>query len=252
MTQNEAHIIFDMDSTLLSIECLDAVIHTALSAQLEPEAITEAMEAVDAEMVKGMEGGALLEETIPARIHIAKHLGAPVRPEHFAIVAAQVQNTLTTTIVDALVAECSADGVGPVTISVVSGGPQQCVDAAVLQLSTRLSEVPGSSHIQGIGNEIHVTEDGSFDTKQSHIRNSKVETIRELTSDATRTIMVGDGSTDYEVYAVGAARYFIGVGFWVARPYIFDRTGDSPFFKKVRTHEEFAPALHTALYAAQN
>jgi len=39
MKGNRIDIILDMDNTLLSMECLDAVIETALSAQLHPDAI---------------------------------------------------------------------------------------------------------------------------------------------------------------------------------------------------------------------
>lgn len=241
-----------MDSTLLSMECLDAVIETALSAQLEPDAIADAMKSVDEQMILGMEGGATLDITIPARIHIARDLGAPVRMEHFEIVAHMVSSTLTQSVIDALAYECSISESGSVRVSIVSGGPQICVDAAVAQLKQTIAKIDGHPvHFEGIGNQIYVTEDGSFDTERSIIRNSKVEVVRSLGSNPAQTIMIGDGSTDFEVYEKGAAFYFIAIGFWVARPYLFDKAENPPLFQKVKEHSQFAEALHTALHEAQ-
>lgn len=241
-----------MDSTLLSMECLDSVIETAMSAQLHPDAIADAMKEVEAEMDKGMAGAATIEETIPARIEIAKRLGAPVSPEHFEIVAQIVPNSLTQSLVEALRKECSVPTKYPVKVSVVSGGPQICVDAAVSALQSQILGFDGSEiSFLGIGNKISVTEDGDFDQLNSQIKSSKVATIQNIIGNPAHSIMVGDGSTDVEVYDSGAAHYFIAIGLWQRRDVLFDRPDNRPYYRKVDQHGDVAPALHEAIHASQ-
>jgi len=119
-------IILDMDNTLLSIDCLDTVVETALGSKLIPDAVTKAMIKVRRETKKGMVGKSKLSETIPARLNIAKNLGAPVLHEHFEIVAHIVINTLTEILVNSLKHELSTLKENPITITIVSGGPQIC------------------------------------------------------------------------------------------------------------------------------
>ena len=238
-----------MDSTLLSLECLDTVVQTALLQALDTDAAMRVMHAVDAEMIKGMSGSSKLTETIPARLHLARDNGAPVTKEHFKYVAELVPTTLSKTITGALASLCSVTS-APIVITIVSGGPQECVDAAVASLTTELSSITHTSmHIQGIGNQIVVQPDGSLDEDLSVIRNSKVETVHNLTCDPSKTVMIGDGATDVEVFDTKMAHYFIAVGFWVPRPVLFERENKPPHYTKVEKEETFKAALEAVVAA---
>lgn len=246
------NIILDMDNTLLSMECLDAVIETALSAQLNPEVIVGAMSKVHAEMDKGMSGVASLNQTIPARIEIAKQLGAPVQKEHFDIVATIIPNTFTKGLVETLIQECSQQKRYPIKITVVSGGPQICVDAAVRELKRRFSaSLDTKVSFSGHGNQIFVTGDGSFDQLRSKIVNSKIGTVKEAISDSAHSVMIGDGATDVEVYDAGVVSYFIALGLWVRRPVLFNRPENPPYYTKVDEYADLAPTLHSVIHEAQ-
>lgn len=250
MSSKKIYVVLDMDNTLLSMECLDAVIETALSAQLQPGAISAAMMHVDAEMDKGMNGSAKLSETIPARLRIAKKLGAPVRQEHFEIVSRIVPNTITQSIVTALRDECAKRKEHSIIVSIVSGGPQICVDAAVKELSAQLLDNGGVSiQVSGIGSTIALTEDGDLDSLHSDIRNSKIETIQALVKDPSSAVMLGDSSMDVEVYEKGVVHYFIAVGLWVRRPFLFDKAENRPYYLKVDERKELASALQETLAA---
>jgi len=252
MKTKKIHILLDMDNTLLSMECLNAVIETALSAQLHPEAIAKAMRTVDSEMRKGMEGQAKLSETIPARVAIAKQFDAPVQQEHFEIVSRIVPNTLTQSIVDALAKSIAEMSAVQMQLAIVSGGPQICVDAAAKELSEQLTERTGQPvHVSGFGSSMVISEDGSLDQLQSEIRNSKIETIKEIVDDPAYAIMLGDSVMDMEVYDAGAVSHFIAVGLWVRRPALFERAENSPYYFKVQANNELEPALHTALKVMQ-
>lgn len=243
-------MVLDMDNTLLSFETLDTVVETALTAALAPAAVERAMQRVDALMQRGMEGTALLEETIPARLHVARDLGAPVRPEHFTLVAAMVPNAFSAGVVSALAALCNKEGAPSIHISVVSGGPQECVDAATAHLSALLSV--GSRAplgITGVGNTICVDDAGNFDSDRSRIHNTKAQIVREITAHPERTIMIGDAVTDAQVFDDGAASYFIAFGMWVEHEALFSRSEHSPVFQKVRTQSEFEHALEAAVTA---
>ncbi len=250
MTNNHAHIILDMDSTLLSIESLDSIIETALSARLLPDAVAEAMKRVQFEMDRGMSGAATMRETIPARIAIAKQLGAPVLPEHFEIVASIVPNTLTKSLVSALSQESISCSRRTLRISVVSGGPQICVNAAVSELQKQMEqEGCAKVHFAGIGNKIVITKNGDLDQLNSRIMNSKLDIVSGIITDPSRAIMIGDGATDVEVYDSGLANYFIAVGLWQRRGVLFKRPDNRPYFRKVDTHVDMHSALFDALEA---
>jgi len=253
MAARNVQIILDMDNTLLSMECLDAVIETALSAQLQPEAIAQAMQEVNREMDKGMEGAAKITETIPARLRIAKKYGAPVRPEHFEIVSRIVPNTLTQSIVAALRKECELRSEQALSISLISGGPQICVDAAAKELSKQLRTRQGAQiNVSGRGSEIVLTDDGDLNQVASRISNTKVNIAQEQVEDPSQALMFGDGSMDVEVYDAGAVHYFIAIGLWVKRPFLFERSNNLPYYTKVDESSEISIALRDVLEAIQN
>jgi len=245
----EVHIILDMDNTLLSMECLDTVIETALSAQLHPDAIADAMVQVHKEMDKGMNGKAKLTETIPARIAIAKRLGAPVKQEHFEIVSRIVPNTFTQAIVGAIK---NASASTPIRISIVSGGPQICVNQAVtgLREQIRVKNV-NEVEIDGHGSKMVMKDNGDLDQLKSEIRNSKVETVQQFVKDPSRAIMLGDSLVDLEVFDASAVHYFIAIGLWVKRESLFDRVNNPPYFLKVSERSDLISALETVIHAAR-
>lgn len=247
-------IVFDMDSTLLSIETLDRIIETALRRSSGEKGAEAAMAAVEEQMAKGMSGTATLSETIPARITIAKEHGAIVTSADFQHVIGHINDHITPAIRDALAALCSATTNENTRIVVVSGGPQECVDEAVKRLQQHITAQMGISvpTFLGIGNKIVITEEGEFDTEMSVIKDGKVETIGTIVNNPTKTIMIGDGATDVAVYDEGAADYFIAYGAWVKRPVLFDREEDAPRYQKVTQHKQFAEALTKALGDIQN
>lgn len=251
ISRTPLHIVLDMDSTLLSMECLDSVIETALSAQLHPDAIAVAMEEVNREMDKGMAGVAPLTETIPARIAIAKRVGAPVMKAHFELVAQMVPSTLTPGIIDAL-QHLLAHEHYESTISVVSGGPQICVDAATQALERSLKPLAqGEVSITGVGNQIEIDAEGSFDAQASKINNSKKQVVQALVEDPALAIMAGDGSTDVEVFDAGVTGFFVAVGVWVQRSVLFERPENRPYFIKAHNNAQIADAFRMAAKAVR-
>lgn len=246
-TSESLTLVFDMDSTLLSIETLDRIIETALRRSLGEDAVGSAMKTVEAEMAKGMDGSATLLETIPARIAIAKQQGAPVRREDFDHVVSRVQHTVTQEIVDTLSRAYSSET--PLRVIIVSGGPQEAVDETVQVLQGRISEASGTEvrAFEGYGNKIVVTESGDFDSTQSEIHAAKTEVLEPLQLDPAKTLMIGDGATDMQVYDAGVAKYFVAYGGWVQRTKLFDRPENVPLYQKVAQHKQFSDALDAVI-----
>jgi len=200
-----------------------------------------------------MDGRAPLSKTIPMRLEVAKKLGAQVRQEHFEIVSRIVPNTLTQSIVAALRSQCDAYKKNPIAISIVSGGPQICVNATVKELSRQLdAKKQPSLTITGVGSKLVLTAEGTLDQAKSKIQDSKVETVKNIVTDPSRAIMLGDSSMDLEVYDKGVVAYFIAVGLWVRRPALFERVEDKPYFMKVDERDELSSTLRGALQDFMN
>ena len=238
------HIILDMDSTLLSMECLDSVLETAFTTALEADAVKRAMQEVQREMDKGMDGKSPLTDTIPARIAIAKRLGTPLKKEYFTIISDTVASALSLSLVNALI---SIGKTHSLIITIVSGGPQECVDAAVKALQERLGEI--DTKVTGVGSTIVLDDEGVYDQLGSSLISSKEEIVRELVEDPAHAIMVGDAATDVALYDSGAVHFFLAMGLWVQRDVLFARADNSPYYIKVTSAKEVEPALRSAIEA---
>ena len=202
-SEEEAVVVFDLDSTLITDESLEEVIFLALKdagkSQIE---INEAMESVKEATDAGMRDGMNLDETIPLRINLLKKYGVTITSEHFKQIADNCRGAIIEGVrenIDVLRSEFGER----IRFLIVSGGPIECVEAVANELGIE----------EYRGNKIIVNEEGYFDAEQSVINNSKIMPIFDLLGDdinQDNLIMVGDGGTDFDVWYKSLAKRFVG------------------------------------------
>lgn len=196
-------IVFDVDSTLLSVESLDFAVARALAAQPGGEArAAELAEITD----KGMAGSLDFRQSLEQRIAMAGLTSQDIMPASVALAG------LITPGMFELTMALRDKGHG---VFAVSGGFLELLGPA---LST-LGFTPGDVR----ANRFQFDEAGAvtgFDRDNPLSRSGgkavAVRALKALTN-ASTAVMVGDGMTDYEAFADGAADAFIGFGGVVRR-----------------------------------
>jgi HAD superfamily phosphoserine phosphatase-like hydrolase len=194
-------IVFDVDSTLLSVESLDFAVERALA---EAPDGPERARALSALTDRGMAGELDFRSSLEQRIAIAGLTAASVADAREALRA-----QLTPGIAEVLEGLRNRGA----HVAAVSGGFVDLIGPALGDL--------------GIGrpnaNRFVFDPSGAvidFDRDNALSRSGgKAEVVAAIKAhtQARRAIMVGDGMTDYEAYAGGAADHFIGFGGVVAR-----------------------------------
>ncbi|KAA5805432.1 HAD-IB family phosphatase [Alkalicaulis satelles] len=196
-------IVFDVDSTLLQVESLDFAVARALKAAPDGSQRAQRLSAITD---KGMAGALDFRASLEQRIAIAGLTRHDIMPASVALA------DLITPGMDALTEALRAKGHG---VFAVSGGFLELLGPALATLGFMPDDVRA--------NRFTFDDTGAvtgFDRDNPLSRSGgKAEVVRALKSrtGAGSAVMVGDGMTDYEAFADGAADAFIGFGGVVAR-----------------------------------
>jgi phosphoserine phosphatase len=193
-------IVFDVDSTLLAVESLDFSVERALAGAPDGAERAARLSAITDQ---GMAGTLDFRASLEQRIAIAGLTRAAVEQAREAL------RTKLTPGMAGLLARLREDA----RVMAVSGGFHDLISPALGDLGF----APGDIHANAFifahdGPDADVT---GFDRDNPLSRSGgKALVVRALKarSGAAHAIMVGDGMTDYEAYAAGAADAFIGFG----------------------------------------
>ncbi|MBI1264068.1 MAG: hypothetical protein GC187_04960 [Alphaproteobacteria bacterium] len=193
-------IVFDVDSTLLAVESLDFAVERALAGAPDGAGRAARLSAITDQ---GMAGALNFRASLEQRIAIAGLTRGAVEEAREAL------RTKLTPGMAGLLARLREDA----RVMAVSGGFVDLIAPAL----TDLGFVPGDIHANsfiydGAGLQAGVS---GFDRDNPLSRSGgKAVVVRALKarSGAVHAIMVGDGMTDHEAYAAGAADAFIGFG----------------------------------------
>lgn len=193
-------VVFDVDSTLLAVESLDFAVERALAGAPDGAQRAARLSAITDQ---GMAGTLDFRASLEQRIAIAGLTRGAVETAQEAL-----RHELTPGIAGLL-----ADLRKRARVAAVSGGFADLIAPAL----TDLGFAPGDIHanqftFDGAGLQAGVN---GFDRDNPLSRSGgKAVVVRALKAEAgaAHAVMVGDGMTDYEAYAAGAADAFIGFG----------------------------------------
>ena len=191
-------IVFDVDSTLLSVESLDFAVARALRHAPDGPERTRALEALTDQ---GMAGEIDFRTSLERRIAIAGLTRSHVDAARDALRAHVTPDMAE------LVSDLCASGA---LVFAVSGGFVDLIEPALDDLGFK----PASIHANRFAYDRKGAVIG-FETANPLSRSGgKADVVSRLKRDAgpARTVMIGDGMTDYEAFAAGAADHFIGFG----------------------------------------
>jgi phosphoserine phosphatase SerB len=193
--------VFDFDSTLVTIETLDTLLKNCAGDD-------ETRRRIDGITARAMNGELDFGASLSGRLRLAR-----ARTEHFARMAAEIAGFVTpgmAGVVDFLKQKGQE-------LFIVSGGFAEIVRPA--------ADFLGIPRDRCFANEAVAGEDGSVtgvraENPLAH-EGGKQKILRAL-RDGNRlpgtVVMLGDGMSDYGVYAEGLADLFIGCGFNAVRP----------------------------------
>lgn len=190
-------IVFDVDSTLLNVESLDFAVARAL--QDAPDGAKRAARLAEITDL-GMAGVLDFRASLEQRLAIAGLTRPAVGEARSALTA-----HLTEGMVD-LLARLRAQGD---YVAAVSGGFVDLISAALKALGFNTGDIRANRFVYD--GEIVIGFDRDNPLSRSGGKGQVVSALKAL-SGAEIAIMVGDGMTDYEAYAGGAADSFIGFG----------------------------------------
>lgn len=185
------NIVFDFDSTLIGIESLETAMELALKKypkDQQAKIIKQIIQITN----QGMEGEITLQESIEKRVQLVN-----ITSEHLEKAAHICINHITPGISE-LIQQLQENHHN---IYVVSGGPDICVNHVCQKLNIPLKNIT-AIHFAFI-NEI-------FNSELSTISNKKIDAVASFKLDPQKTVVIGDGATDLEIWQKGLAKYFIG------------------------------------------
>lgn len=190
-------VVFDVDSTLLQVESLDFAVEQALS---DAEDGTERTAQLKALTDQGMAGLLDFRSSLEKRLAIA----GLTRP---AVEAARegLRTHLTPGMAELLdgLRQSGAD------VAAVSGGFLDLIEPALADLGFDKGEMRANQFVYD--NDAVIGFDRQNPLSRSGGKAPVVAALKTLTNKPL-AVMVGDGMTDYEAFAKGAADSFIGFG----------------------------------------
>lgn len=193
-------IVFDVDSTLLAVESLDFAVERALSGLPDGAQRAARLSAITDQ---GMAGTLDFRASLEQRIAIAGLTRGAVEATREAL-----RHELTPGIAGLL-----ADLRKRARVAAVSGGFADLIAPALADLGFEPGDIHANQFtFDGAGLQAGVN---GFDRDNPLSRSGgKAVVVRALKNKAgaAHAVMVGDGMTDYEAYAAGAADAFIGFG----------------------------------------
>jgi len=190
-------VVFDVDSTLLAVESLDFAAARALGGKKGGEARAGALAAITD---RGMEGALDFRASLEQRIAIAGLTRADVESAREALRAHLTEGMAE------LLAKLRARGA---ELAAVSGGFEDLIAPALGDLGFSPGETRANRFIYD--GEAVTGFDRANPLSRSGGKAHAVRALKMLTGAGT-ALMVGDGMTDYEAFAEGAADAFIGFG----------------------------------------
>lgn len=179
-------IIFDFDSTLVSIESLDEIL--ALNVD------SETAKQISAITDQGMNGELSFRDSLQKRLEIAKPTQQQI--DDFAQTAIDSITPGMRELIDELQKDCG--------IYIVSGGLKRLLDRVGQSLGIPTDQIHGvSAHWDADGNFISLDNNNPFCT-------NKIEGVRVLAKHwDSPTLCVGDGMTDYALFQANLVDHFI-------------------------------------------
>ncbi len=191
--------LVDFDSTLVGAETLDVLGEIALAGRSDRDARLEEIRALTD---RAMEGGVGFGEALARRLALLD-----ARREHLPPLIARLKIEITPS------AWRNAAFLARPEVQVVSGGFAQVIAPVLAELGVTSERVhanrllfDGEGRVSGVDTALPLSRDGG-----------KIAVALALGA-ASELVMVGDGWTDYEVYAAGAAARFYAFTEVVARP----------------------------------
>lgn len=179
-------IIFDFDSTLVSIESLDEI----LSLNVDAETAKQISAITD----QGMNGELSFRDSLQQRLEIAKPTQQQI--DDFAQTAIDSITPGIAELIQGLQKDCK--------VYIVSGGIKRLLDKVAIHLGISTDNVHGASaHWDANGNFISLDNNNPFCT-------GKIDGVRILAKHwDSPTLCVGDGMTDYALFQANLVDHFI-------------------------------------------
>lgn len=201
--------IFDFDSTVVSIETLDTIVKSKINDR-------DAERKIDEITCRCMNGEMDFNASLTARLQAVK-----LNSEDFKAAAATITDYIVPGMEDAFafLRENGQD------LFIISGGFIELVKPVAQKLGISLTNCFANDYI--VDDDDNVI--GVMDTPLAYDK-GKVNIVRNLREQSClrgRTVMIGDGMSDYDVFKEKQADIFIGCGFTAARPKVKE---NSPFF----------------------
>lgn len=190
------NIVFDFDSTIITVESLDYAIDFASNGQFSKqiEEITN----------QGMNGEIDLKTSITKRLELCK-------------ITEQTQNAIAKKMVNYI-----TDGMENLAESLHKKHEIFIVSGGMIDFIVPVAKKLKISSKNCVANEISF-KNGEFshlkDTPTLH-KNGKSEALKQLGILNKNTVIIGDGFTDLEVHLNNPQVKFIGVGMNISRPVV--------------------------------
>ncbi|MFC4725369.1 HAD-IB family phosphatase [Glycocaulis abyssi] len=202
-------IIFDVDSTLLSVESLDFAVARALASQPGGEARAAELAAITD---KGMAGALDFRQSLEQRIAIAGLTSDDIMPASVALAE------LITPGMFELTHALRGKGHG---VFAVSGGFLELLGPALSTLGFMPGDIRANRFVFDADGKV-TDFDRDNPLSRSGGKGPVAAALKSLTG-ADLAVMVGDGITDFEAFASGGADAFIGFGGVVRREAVAQR-----------------------------
>lgn len=190
-------IVFDVDSTLLSVESLDFAVARALKRVKDGPARAEQLARITDD---GMSGALDFRTSLERRLAIARLTERQVES------AAAALRSRATPGMAALLERLRAKSF---SVAAVSGGFVELIGPALSELGFAPGDVRANRFIYENGRA------SAFDRANPLSKSGgKALAVAALKAQLTMrsAVMIGDGMTDYEAFEAGAADAFIGFG----------------------------------------
>ncbi len=190
-------IVFDVDSTLLAVESLDFAVDRALrDAKDGPQRAAKLKALTD----KGMAGSLEFRASLEQRLAIAGLTRSAVDEACEALRAHATEGMAD--LLEALRAKGH-------DVAAVSGGFVELISPALADLGFSSGDIRANRFV--FDGEAVTGFDRNNPLSRSGGKGQVVAALKALTG-RPLAVMVGDGMTDYEAFASGAADSFIGFG----------------------------------------
>lgn len=191
-------IIFDVDSTLLAVESLDFAVERALEAAPDgPKRTRELKDITD----RGMAGALDFRASLEQRLAIASLARSQVEEASEALRSHQTAGMAD--LIERL-RQKNCD------VAAVSGGFIDLVEPALKDMGLSPGEMRANRFVYDEEDRV-AGFDRANPLSRSGGKAGVVKGLKTLTGKPL-AVMIGDGMTDYEAFAKGAADSFIGFG----------------------------------------